>query len=202
MGRYEILRRYSRRILNSGYYDSNVLFASRKTRHTTEDAEHVIGKMTRQGLFRKRKVTHELVWSIYAEVQKEKYHRKNPHLHFPPNTTRCYICSNLVGKDNHPHYDDGEWDVETPKDGIHSWSISHIISYPTSLCNENFNFRICCRECNVRIGTSNPYHTALSLDYNFVSEGCPSLAIFEGIESLEYAFRIYFQYYKGVIHGV
>lgn len=199
MGRYEILRRYSRRLLNKGINDSTVLIASEKGRHTKDDTEHIIREMIRYDAFRKRIISSEMIWSIYAEAQDEKYVKSGLCEQCPPNTTRCYICSKLVGKDFYTNIQRNEWDYSVANNGIHYWCATPITN---NLCTEYFNFRICCHECDAMTRGSNSYHTALRLGYNFLTERIPSLAIAEHVETLAYAFLVYFQYYKGAVHGV
>ena len=189
MGRFEVIRKYSRRLRITGDNDSAILIASNRGRHSSEEIEYVIKRIIESKLFRKRKVTRELIWNIYADAQNAKYDKTGLCDKPPPNTTRCYICSKLVGKDGYEHV------LET----IHPWSITPLIR--DCQCDENFNFRICCCDCNAKVGSTNLYHEALSLGYGFVAS-TPCLAILEGIESLHYAFMFYFQYYKGASHGV
>jgi hypothetical protein len=107
-------------------------------------------------------------------------------------TTRCYLCGNLVNRHLHSYFEAGVWDYDTKELEAHHWNISHIFAHKHTKCGENFNLRICCRECNVRMKTSTPLQCARRLGKNERN----SLAMRERIDTLTRAYVLYFLYYE------
>ena len=193
--RFEVLRSYALRLQHHNVNTLSIQQASVKS--TSEHIPYVLDCMKACHLFRRETLDHNTIWNIYAQKQKD-YYLRHFEVQSPNNEeiTRCYICANLVGKDKHSWFPPGKFDHLTPQHGIHHWNISHIISNSDSECGENFNLRICCRECNVRTGTSTPLHCAPRLRKE------QSLAIIEGVETMEKAFNAYFQYYSGAQYEI
>lgn len=196
--RFDVIRSYARKLRDLERDQDLRLINDVLSKTTREHIAQVLQVMEECSLFRKVTSDHETIWNIYAQKQKKRYSSVfglvSP---IDNDITRCYVCANFVGRYKHSHFEQGQWDFSTPREGgIHHWNISHIHSYNETKCSENFNIRICCRECIVRMGTGTPFNCAVRY------EKLKSLAHKEKIRTLEEAFKGYFQWYSGNKHEV
>lgn len=201
MSRYDVIKCYEEKLLENGVDPDTVGAASTKSKK--EQVSYILDLMLENSLFCPDTRPNDVIWNIYAEKQKEQYRwLLGIESREDGNVTRCYICSNYVGRTLRGWFAQGHWDFDTPKKGNHHWNSSHIFAHKHTKCGENFNVRICCRECNVRTGTSTPLKCAKRLVREGSLDSARSLAMKESIETMGKAFHVYFRCYKGNLHGV
>lgn len=197
MSRFEVLEQYEERLRRNNT-ECDISGVRKKS---TDHIRLVLQAMQEAELFEAMTYDHEVIWEIFASKQKSRYlvvmGIATPEVpgFVKEDITRCYMCRCLVARQKHDKFPPGKWDIDTRSGEPHHWNISHIISKNDSNCSDNFNLRICCRQCNVHTGTSTPALCSVRRELQ-------GLAVRENIMSLEEAFYFYFQFYEGRRHGV